>query len=216
MAHQSQSLWLSRWHHKEKNNCSQLCLLGSQWGRAPGLHETEAPPVHGPFPGQSNLSEWNERTVLTLGFLQKITSGPKYQDGNYHSNDKYCNKSFYPWGKKDWKRRKKIHTHTQTQTQVFPLPARNNTRFKQQIRLIFIVLVTSILLLKDTVHSWCRTVLVCFLFVYYSISLKDHWAEVDSFLGSIQPFSFARRAPSTDLCGLPYVPSAWPNPLGHR
>lgn len=95
----------------EKNNCHQLYLLGPQQGRAPALHKADTPHVHGQFPGLGNLPEQNERTVLTLGFLQNITSGPKYQDGNYHSNDKYCNKSFYPWGKKDWNEEKKIQIH---------------------------------------------------------------------------------------------------------
>lgn len=48
----------------------------------------------------------NGKNMLTLGFLQKIASGPKYQDGNYYSDDHHCNKSFLPRGKKDWKEEK--------------------------------------------------------------------------------------------------------------
>ena len=41
--------------------------------------------------------------MLTLGFLQKIAFGSKYQGDNDHSDDHHCNESFLPGGKIDWK-----------------------------------------------------------------------------------------------------------------
>ena len=52
---------------------------------------------------QGSLAGWNERTMLTLGFLQKIASGSKDQGGNDHSDDHHCDESFLPGGKIDWK-----------------------------------------------------------------------------------------------------------------
>jgi hypothetical protein len=56
--------------------------------------------------------------VLTLGFPQKIAFGSNYQGGDYHSDDNHCNKSFLPWGKKDW-------TWKKERPRFFLLPARN-------------------------------------------------------------------------------------------
>ena len=41
--------------------------------------------------------------MLTLGFLQKIAFGSKYQGDNDHSDDHHRNESFLPGGKIDWK-----------------------------------------------------------------------------------------------------------------